>query len=1163
MPERAEAAPARESDRAAATKAALGPGRPFEAPVRARFERGFGRPFGDVRIHDGAEGAGAAARLGATAFAAGTDVGFAAGRYRPGTPGGDALIAHELAHVEQQRGAPPGMQRAGAGDRGTLERDADAGALAALTGAPWSPRRAVFGLQLSECDPEGADYDEEGEGEAVIPTDLDSWVFEEPDGGTDADATAPPGPVTPAAPAATGPPAGEAELLDLSGVTWEAEAAKDAVLMLRGEDKKLYLLPAKGLVYRPAPPAAGAAQGTPNLASIGIPAAGHAGVYLVRTDRGAGMLVDAGGTMRGAPNVLLPGSLAWISARLGITNIAGALISHTHADHVANLESFVQQGLVTGNSVWVYPGWQSATKGPLAAAFTALRDARYTGQGFGPTWQPTQLTTQSIATTTSATLQVGGATITVYTRTADLLRYNQELAAGRTGSKYADAASMLTRIRVAGASWDFAIVGDIRGATIADLHDSLGATAFNEVFKDTRVLGGFQHHLGAVNSARDVRGMTLLLKAARSADFPLTIVVQTDAGRNASLIAQLQEAGARVVALGDVDPANPAGVKIRQGGQVEAKGAQVFEPSGAVQEARSRIETLTRAAEVLESHPGLIRVSGTTHTDMAAGLRAEAERLRGAVYERQELALGETYSTTKKADYSTRLATNTTAIQTPQGMADKVGQDSIRLLRRLQERATELQKEQEAARKFGRASPRLRQLIMEVDPAFAKAVLADEFGRATNARGQLRAQRRATVRLQQQVSLQRALTSGGVQLKGARAGVAVGLIALEIFNQVAPLVQTFVDDYRATKARDFYLFLTIGSWWQDKAVAVPVRGRRGGSDVPSEENLTASAVRRIWEDTPEKKRVREDDLEAAVKEAQPLDALWIPPLAGWTNQQQVWDVFRLWVSIHVNTFDDYAAEFRDVPNPAIRGSGPNFEEYRWEVRTATVDSDGHVVDQWEYSEELTKIMRATATAVIAGTEAQIEKEWKERKQEGPKHPSVSAPGTPTEPARSNRPTAKGRFVGGVQEVYAGYPTAYFQPTKRWVVRELERFRFWDDSPEFLVYRQAWAPDGYVWVSGADYNTRAALRAATTLLDDVPVVQIPKDVTPMYEVLPRKADYSAQEQAALDAAQAGKAFYYAYDSITGQYKGEVHFPYWGPNVGGRVLVEKEDIEEIEQ
>ena len=41
----------------------------------------------------------------ARAFATGTDVYFAKGEYNPGSADGDRLIAHELAHVVQQRGA--------------------------------------------------------------------------------------------------------------------------------------------------------------------------------------------------------------------------------------------------------------------------------------------------------------------------------------------------------------------------------------------------------------------------------------------------------------------------------------------------------------------------------------------------------------------------------------------------------------------------------------------------------------------------------------------------------------------------------------------------------------------------------------------------------------------------------------------------------------------------------------------------------------------------------------------------------------------------------------------------------------------------------------------------------------------------------------------------
>jgi hypothetical protein len=42
----------------------------------------------------------------ARAFTTGRDVFFARSQYRPGTAAGERLLAHELTHVVQQRGAP-------------------------------------------------------------------------------------------------------------------------------------------------------------------------------------------------------------------------------------------------------------------------------------------------------------------------------------------------------------------------------------------------------------------------------------------------------------------------------------------------------------------------------------------------------------------------------------------------------------------------------------------------------------------------------------------------------------------------------------------------------------------------------------------------------------------------------------------------------------------------------------------------------------------------------------------------------------------------------------------------------------------------------------------------------------------------------------------------
>jgi len=64
-----------------------------------------------------------ASALGARALTAGTDILFRAGEYQPGTPGGDRLLAHELAHVVQQaHGLPQGILDTGA--TGHLEKAA-------------------------------------------------------------------------------------------------------------------------------------------------------------------------------------------------------------------------------------------------------------------------------------------------------------------------------------------------------------------------------------------------------------------------------------------------------------------------------------------------------------------------------------------------------------------------------------------------------------------------------------------------------------------------------------------------------------------------------------------------------------------------------------------------------------------------------------------------------------------------------------------------------------------------------------------------------------------------------------------------------------------------------------------------------------------------------
>jgi hypothetical protein len=67
------------------------------------MENAYGHGFADVRVHTDSAADDAARMLRAHAFTTGSDLYFGRGNYRPDDPSGRRLLAHELAHVVQQR----------------------------------------------------------------------------------------------------------------------------------------------------------------------------------------------------------------------------------------------------------------------------------------------------------------------------------------------------------------------------------------------------------------------------------------------------------------------------------------------------------------------------------------------------------------------------------------------------------------------------------------------------------------------------------------------------------------------------------------------------------------------------------------------------------------------------------------------------------------------------------------------------------------------------------------------------------------------------------------------------------------------------------------------------------------------------------------------------
>ncbi len=91
-------------------------GAPLTPEQRMYFEPRFGRDFSAVRVHTDGTAKHAARAINARAYTLGSNIAFNSGEYDGVSSNGQQLLAHELAHVVQQSGAPAArVQRTVAG----------------------------------------------------------------------------------------------------------------------------------------------------------------------------------------------------------------------------------------------------------------------------------------------------------------------------------------------------------------------------------------------------------------------------------------------------------------------------------------------------------------------------------------------------------------------------------------------------------------------------------------------------------------------------------------------------------------------------------------------------------------------------------------------------------------------------------------------------------------------------------------------------------------------------------------------------------------------------------------------------------------------------------------------------------------------------------------
>ena len=103
----------------AAAAAAASGGNTLDQSTRSLMESRFGEDFSGVRIHSDLRAGQAAESAQARAFTVGDHIVFGPGQFAPNSPEGQHLLAHELAHVVQQR-----EQTGPVGDEKETEREA-------------------------------------------------------------------------------------------------------------------------------------------------------------------------------------------------------------------------------------------------------------------------------------------------------------------------------------------------------------------------------------------------------------------------------------------------------------------------------------------------------------------------------------------------------------------------------------------------------------------------------------------------------------------------------------------------------------------------------------------------------------------------------------------------------------------------------------------------------------------------------------------------------------------------------------------------------------------------------------------------------------------------------------------------------------------------------
>jgi hypothetical protein len=808
---------------------------------------------------------------------------------------------------------------------------------------------------------------------------------------------------------------------------WAKEPGGNDILTVVSQGR-MVALPAAGnfVVLRPPKPAI-----KPTEPLVSVPTIGKEGMVAVNVGGRIGFQLDAGGE----PIVVYPDALAAIRQSLGITTMAGTAITHIHDDHVRAFVATVRNNNIRPEGLFYPAAFATNVNAPgstFARAIQAVQtdpSLRALGHGSGGQYQTIPTPTGGAFFRT--TVPQGQVTFDFYGLTRAFQELQTQRAAGQKQPR-ADTASLLTRVSFQDSGVRMLYLGDLRGSDLTLFEQAMGPQAYQEMLQGVRVITGFQHHMGALESQADRDGLLRLLRTTYLQTGELDVIVQSAeqyGGRqflNRSLMSALTGMGVNV--------------HVAKGPQARQVGTITYDSSGKITMAGGgEMESLAGSAEMQAQVRRLIKLNEAAETLGRYGrfvnpqyrytedVRKARDDLKAAIDDYMETSMrnvksgasGRAQSTLDNPAQQAQALQRVRATHPVEEKLLPAYMESLRELNRQGPYREIIETELEAARKTGRMSDKGIEALWEVEPEVAKRLVGES--------GLPRSVQRQTM----------------AQLPGQPAPVAGRLMAgFMIIVTLAEIAGPMVKSARESSyAENVKKGLVDIIWWQEKGVFPTMEGVNDRW-WPRDNEWTTSPqrIQQLLDD---------DDLDYLVLTG-------IPDV--------YWDAFTIWASTHLISYPDWNSFI--TQSTAVRGTGPNIEELTWSYRKGNVSGETigfDLSEEWVESQRLTTILRAAAKNMVETTTQQIKDiESKSGPDITPAYQSMQKYHTTAAFAYMRQAQSKKRFKQSIEE-----PTLYT------LYGQQKRTGYSKDSV-FYVFSDSEAhedvPGGYVVVGGADYNT---------------------------------------------------------------------------------------------